>query len=435
MTQGLYTSEVDQSTLSAISFKQRVRAGLFAQVPLEVATTKELSPAAKQIWITLACLQGSNGSSWPDLRTLARFAGLSLTRTKEAICELKEKGFLIHKYDATKRRHSFALQIPTRAIEEYSKRAGLVGILARVQSAALPSAAASESFRSKGRLQGEARREIDPRAEFEVFQDVTLPDYLREKYEKARGEDDDWNGLLTAPTAQSAVQNENQAASTNPRPGEYESSTGGVRNLDRGRPNSRTPVEGSAQTGSALAGAYNTLDNTVDKTFYDNKGKNSLKALAPNGEESKSEQNFQLGEEEKVGLEAKSWSAEPDVLKLKASEADPSAPSVNLSPSAGHPAPSTSTGGLVLDTKTGRCQNYANLPPWARHLVAGLLNLRRERENLMNLLPGAQGAEMVMIRARIQELEEEIAFNEARLAELLGQEAGQPSGAGEAVVA
>jgi tetrahydromethanopterin S-methyltransferase subunit G len=68
-------------------------------------------------------------------------------------------------------------------------------------------------------------------------------------------------------------------------------------------------------------------------------------------------------------------------------------------------------------------------------MVAGLLNLRRERENLMNLLPGAQGAEMVMIRARIQELEEEIAFNEARLAELLGQEAGQPSGAGEAVVA
>jgi hypothetical protein len=87
-----------------------------------------------------------------------------------------------------------------------------------------------------------------------------------------------------------------------------------------------------------------------------------------------------------------------------------------------------------LDPKTGRIENYAQLPPWARHMVAGLLNLRRERENLMNLLPGARGAEMVMLRARIREIEEEINYNEARLSELLAQEAGQASVAGEAVV-
>jgi hypothetical protein len=68
-------------------------------------------------------------------------------------------------------------------------------------------------------------------------------------------------------------------------------------------------------------------------------------------------------------------------------------------------------------------------------MVAGLLNLRRERDNLMALLPGAQGAEMVMIRARIREIEEEIAYNEARLAELLAQEgqASSPAGAPVAV--
>jgi hypothetical protein len=67
-------------------------------------------------------------------------------------------------------------------------------------------------------------------------------------------------------------------------------------------------------------------------------------------------------------------------------------------------------------------------------MVAGLLNLRRERENLISLLPGARGAELVMIRARLQELDDEIAYNEARLAELLAQEAGQASGAAEALV-
>jgi hypothetical protein len=68
-------------------------------------------------------------------------------------------------------------------------------------------------------------------------------------------------------------------------------------------------------------------------------------------------------------------------------------------------------------------------------MVAGLLNLRRERESLLNLLPGARGAEMVMIQARIQELDDEIAYNETRLRELLSQDGAQTSGAGEAVVA
>jgi hypothetical protein len=434
MTEQEYIQEPGESSLSTIGFRQRVRAGLFAKVPLEIATTKQLSPGAKQIWITLACLQGDNGKSWPGLRTLARFAGLSLSRTKEALSELKKKGFLEHKYDEAKKRHSFSLKIPVQATEELSKRTGLDGLLAQVQSAPAPSAAASGAPRPKGRLQGEARREIDPRAEFEVFQDVTPPDYLREKYERARGEDDFWNGLSTVSAAQSAVQNENQAASTDPRTGEAETSYWGVRELVLGSTKVRTPVEGSAQTGTAKAGAYKTF---IDKTFYktsDKKAENLLKSLAPNGEESKSEENFQLGEEEKVGLEPKFSSAEPDVLKLKASEGDPSAPSVNLSPSAGHPSPSSTTEGFVLDPKTGRIEDYAQLPPWARHMVAGLLNLRRERNNLIALLPGARGAELVMIRARIQELDEEITYNEARLRELLSQETGQTAGAAEAAV-
>jgi hypothetical protein len=435
MSEEIYTREAGQSTISAISFKQRGRAGLFAKVPLEVATTRELSPAAKQVWITLACLQGDNGHSWPGLQTLARFACLSLSRTKEAIAELRGKGFLMHKYDAAKRRHSFVLQIPTRAIEECSKRTGLDGLLAQVQSAPQPSAPTREDFRPKAQGQGNARREVDPRAEFEVFQDVTPPEYLRKKYERARGEDDEWNGLSTVSAAQSAVQNENQAAGTESRTGEAETSYWGVRNPVLGSTETRTPVEGSAQTGTAKAGAYKTfIDKTLENTS-DKNGENLLKSPAPNGQESKSEENFQLGEEEKVGLEPKSSSAEPDVSETKASEGNPPAVLVDSSLSAGNPAPSTSNRSLIVDPETGRVTNYANLPPWARHMVAGLLNLRRERESLLGLLPGARGAELVMLRARIQELEEEIAYNETRLSALLSQDGAQTSGAAEAAVA
>ena len=214
---------------------------------------------------------------------------------------------------------------------------------------------------------------------------------------------------------------------------QYGFSYWGVRNLVLGSTDSRTPVEGSAQTGTESAGAYNTfIDKTYDKT-YDNKAENSLKDLASKGEESKSEQNFQLGEEEKFGLETKSLSAEPEVLEeaLK-NELPPS--SNGSSPSAGNPLQSSQSGGPVLDPRTGKVQNYAELPAWARSLVAGLLNLRRERENLIAMLPGARGAEVVKIRARIQEIDEELAYNEARLTELLAQE-GQASNPAEALVA
>jgi len=435
MTEEIYTNGAGQSTLSAIDFKRRIRAGLFAKVPLEIATTRQLSPAAKEVWITLACLQGDNGNAWPGIRTLACFAGLSLSRTKEALSELKKKGFLEHKYDESRRRHSFALQIPIQATEELSKRAGFGKILSRVQASPAPSAAASEDFRPKAQRQGEARREVDPRAEWEAWNDVSLPDYLREKYEKARGEDDVWNGLSTVSTAQSAVQNENQAASTDSRPGEYENSTGGVRILDLGSTNSRPRVEASVQSRTASADTYNTcIYKTLDKNTSDKKGENSLTDLAPNEEESKSKPNFQLGQEEKSRLETKNSSAESEGLEEALKTKLPLSSKGTSSPGAGDPSQSTSTGGFVLDPNTGRVENYASLPPWARHMVAGLLNLRRERENLISLLPGARGAELVMLRARIQELDDEIAYNETRLRELLSQDGAQTSGAGEAVV-
>lgn len=435
MTEKVYTSEAEQSTLSAIDFKQRVRAGLFAKVPLEVLTTNQLTPAAKQVWTVLACFQGNNGACWPGLRTLAKFAGLSLSGTKHALKELQQKGFLKHKFDDRKMRHSFSLEIPVAVIEEFCQRTGTKELLTRVQSSPQPSAPTNGDFRAKSQGRGEAKREIDLRAEWAVWEDVTPPPYLREKYERARGEDDFWNGLSTVSAAQSAVQNENQAPGAQTGTGECPNEHSGVLNRALGGAQMSTRVEGSAQIGTALAATYKTYnDKTMDKT-NDKKEENSLKDLASNGEESKTEDNFQLGEQEKFGLEPKTPSAEPDTSETKASEGNPPAVLVDSSLSAGTPASSSPNEGLVFDPETGRCQNYADLPPWARQMVAGLLNLRRERENLMNLLPGAQGAEMVMIRARIQELEEEIAFNEARLAELLGQEAGQPSGAGEAVVA
>jgi hypothetical protein len=385
--------------------------------------------------MALACFQGNNGACWPGLRTLAAYAGLSLSATKHALKELKDKGFLEHKYDESKMRHVFCLKIPVEVTREFCQRTGIEDLVTRVESSPQPGAAASEDFRPKAQGKGEAPRKIDPRAEFEVFQDVTPPDYLREKYERARGEDDEWNGVLTAPTAQRAVQNENQAPGAQTGTGECSTGHRGVLNRAPGSAQMSTRVEGSAQIGTAFAETHNTsMDKTIEKTT-DKRGGNLLKALDPNGEESKSEQNFQLGEEEKVGLEPKTPSAEPDVSETKAPEGDPSAVLVDSSPSAGHPAPSSPTRGFVLDPKTGRIENYAQLPPWARHMVAGLLNLRRERESLLSLLPGAQGAERVMIQARIRDIEEEMTYGEARLAELLAQETGQTAGAAEAAVA
>jgi hypothetical protein len=428
MTEEIYTREAGQSTASAVSFKQRVRAGLFAKVPLEVATTEKLSPAAKQIWITLACLQGDNGRSWPGLQTLAKYAGLSLSGTKKALKELRAKGFLKHRYDNRKKRHVFSLAIPADVVREFCERTGAEDLLARTQTSPSPCAASGGS-------RPKAQREIDPRAEWEAWNDVGLPDYLRKKYENVRAEDAEWNGFLTKPTAQSADQDDKEGHGTQMGTGEYPNGYGAVPKRVLESTQTGTPVEGSAQTGTASAGAYKTfIDKTLDKTFY-KKGENSLKDLASNGEESKSKQNFQLGEEEKVGLEPKSSSAEPETFEETSKNELPSSSKETISPSAGDPVPSTPFRGLVVDPKTGRVENYANLPPWARYLVAGLSNLRREREILLKLLSEAQGAEKVMIQARLREMEAEIADAEARLAEILAEAAGQTSGSAEAPVA
>jgi DNA-binding MarR family transcriptional regulator len=435
MTEKVYAGEACQSTASVTGFNQRIRAGLFAKVPLEIATTRQLSPAAKQVWITLACLQGDNDNAWPGIRTLACFAGLSLSRTKEALSELKKKGFLEHKYDESRRRHSFALQIPIQATEELSKRAGFGKILSRVQASPAPSAAAVGSSRPKAQRQGEARREVDPRAEWEAWNDVTPPDYLREKYEKARGEDSEWDSLPTVSAAQSADQNDNQAPGTEIRPGEVENSTGGGRILDLGRPNSRPRVEASVQSRTASADTYNTcIDKTLEKTSY-KKEENSLKDLAPNEEESKSKQNFQLGQEEKSRLGTENSSAESKVLEDDSKNKFTSPSNSSSLPSAGFSqAKGSYFGGLELDPKAIPGAVYARLPVWARFTLSGLSDLRRELAGLEAALRAARGEEKAGIEARIKEIKEEISYSEAGLAQVLAEigyfAAGTPVTAG-----
>jgi hypothetical protein len=436
MTEKVYTSEAEQSTLSAIDFKQRVRAGLFAKVPLEVLTTNQLTPAAKQVWTVLACFQGNNGACWPGLRTLAKFAGLSLSGTKHALKELQQKGFLKHKFDDRKMRHSFSLEIPVAVIEEFCQRTGTKELLTRVQSSPQPSAPTNGDFRAKSQGRGEAKREIDLRAEWAVWEDVTPPPYLREKYERARGEDDFWNGLSTVSAAQSAVQNENQAPGAQTGTGECPNEHSGVLNRALGGAQMSTRVEGSAQTGTAFAETHNTyMDKTIEKTT-DKKEENSLKDLAPNEEESKSKPNFQLGQEEKSRLETKNSSAESEILEQTSKAELPSSSNGSSLPSAGFSqAKGSYSEGLNLDPKAIPGAVYAKLPVWARFALSGLSDLRRELAELEAALGEAQGDERVRIEARIQEIAEEIAFNEARLAELLTQGTGQPSGPAEAAVA
>jgi hypothetical protein len=191
------------------------------------------------------------------------------------------------------------------------------------------------------------------------------------------------------------------------------------------------------QSRTASADTYNTcIDKTLlEKTSY-KKEENSLKDLAPNEEESKSKQNFQLGQEEKSRLGTENSSAESKVLEDDSKTKFTSPSNSSSLPSAGFSqAKGSYTGGFKLDPKAIPGAVYAKLPVWARFTLSGLSDLRRELAGLEAALGKAQGDERVRIEARIQEIAEEIAFNEARLAELLTQGTGQPSGPAEAAVA
>ena len=438
MLEVAYANETGLSSVEAVGFRNRLRAGYFAIVPLEVLSASSLSPAAKIVWGVLSRFQGTNGASWPKISTIAAHAGLSLSGTKKAIKELKDKGFLVHSYGE---RNTFVLQVPIRTIEDFCQRIGHPELIAEVKAGAQSLGPRARKGENKARLETVKTNA----AAWQDLDAIPVSDELRRKYANGHAEDAIWNGFLAEHSQTNSDQDKENGAGTEMGTGGY---PGGYRHGAQvgteeypGVYHQGTQMgprdEASAQIGSAKAESEDMVLRYIEESLEDkteDKAEKSLKDLAPNEEESKSEENFQLGEEEKFGLEPKTPSADPDTLEGKASEGNPPAVLVDSSPSAGDPSQSTSTGGFVLDPNTGRVANYADLPPWARQMVAGLLNLRRERENLMNLLPGARGAEMVMIRARIQELEEEIAYNETRLSELLSQETGQTADAAEALV-
>jgi hypothetical protein len=390
-----------------------------------VLSAPDLSPAAKVVYGVLSRFQGANGASWPKLSTIAAHAGLSLSGTKKAIKELKSKGYLTHSYGD---RNVFVLQIPIRTLEAFCQRIGHPELAEQVRTGSQGPSPRTRKAETKAYPEAGNKASV---AAIDDLDSLTMSDELRRKYANWHVEDAIWNGFLAAHSQTNSDQDGKNGAGTQIGTGEYP--LGYHQGTQIG-----TEDKASAQTRSATAEPEDMYLREVSEDSLEDKGEekneNSLKSLAPNEEKSKSEQNFQLGGEEKVGLEPKSLSAEPEVSE-ETSKNKPPVSSNGPSPSARHPAPSSPNEDLVFDPETGRCQNYANLPAWARHMVAGLLNLRRERDNLLNLLPGARGAEMVMLRARIQELEQEIDYNETRLRELLSQEAGQTADAREAPVA
>jgi hypothetical protein len=404
MLETVYANRAVASSVEAVGFRNRLKAGFFAVVPLEVLSAPDLSPAAKTVWAVLSRFQGTNGASWPKISTIAAYGGLSISGTKKAIRELKAKGFLIH---SCGERNMFILQVPIRTTEDFCRRIGHPELIAEVKSG--PQSAEPRA-RKAGKTYPEANKKSAEHSQINAEQDGK-----------------NGAGIQTDTGGCPGVYLQGAQAGTKEYPGvHHQGAQTGPRD------------EASAQTRTAKAEPEEKyLRDLREEIFEDNKeekGEKSLKSLAPNGEESKTEENFQLGEEEKVGLETKSPSADPDTSKTKASEGNPPAVLVDSSLSAGTPASSSVTEGIILDPETGKATNYADLPPWARSLLAGLLHLRSERDRLVALLSEARGAEKVMIQARIRDIEEELAYSEERLRALLAEEAGQTAGAAEPLV-
>ncbi|HJL18936.1 MAG TPA: helix-turn-helix domain-containing protein [Sandaracinaceae bacterium LLY-WYZ-13_1] len=90
----------------------------FFPIPEVVARDRNLSPSAKLVFAVLVRRASSRGFAWPSNRSLAQSVGLGVSRTKEVLRELRQRGLIYAEKRPGRTSHYYLLKSPEFFREE-----------------------------------------------------------------------------------------------------------------------------------------------------------------------------------------------------------------------------------------------------------------------------------------------------------------------------